>query len=360
METLSSTEVTLDGPTDSLTVVYVIGESFTRCRSSIFGYPYETNPLLGKELADSSLMIFYNVISPSHLTSDVYRTLLSTYDVQGDRSFESYPLLPVLMKKAGYKVSYLDNQTSIAHKIGDVECTYFLANEKIRDYCFDFYNDKIEAYDGDFVNKYTSPYMDCSGNSLTIYHMMGQHTTYSERYPENFAHFTKADYAHFEGLSEKGAATMAEFDNATLYNDYVMYTLIEKFRGKTAILIYSPDHGEEVYDYREVGIRGIEAPIASVRLYYEVPVMIWMSDSFRQKYPGIVSALRSNKHKAIYNSDLPQTILDIAGIRTGTFNPDVSLIRDGAGRTHRHVQTRDFDYDAMHDEIYRHKYRYEQ
>lgn len=360
VETLSSTEVTLDGPTDSLTVVYVIGESFPRCRSSLFGYDLDTNPMLGKEHADSSLMIFDNVISRWHYTSGVYRAMLSTYDVQDDRTFECYPLLPALMKKAGYKVAYLDNQKSIAHGVGDVDCTYFLANDKIRDYCFDFYNDAIEAYDGDFVNKYASSYMDCSGNTLTIFHLMGQHNTYRDRYPEGFAHFTKSDYEHFDGLSKRGAVTMAEFDNATLYNDYVMHTLIEKLRDKTAILIYSPDHGEEAYDYREVGMRGIEAPIASVRLYYEVPVMIWLSDSFRQKYPGIVSALRSNTHKAIYNSDLPQTILDIAGIRTTTFNPDVSLLRGGTGRSHRHVQINDIDYDAMHDEIYRQKYRYEQ
>lgn len=358
-ETLSAAEVTLDGAADSLTVVYVIGESFTRSRCSLFGYPYETNPLLGKELADSSLMIFDNVISRWHYTSGVYRTLLSTYDVQDNRSFESYPLLPALMKKAGYKVSYLDNQKPIAHGVGEVECAYFLANEKIRDYCFDYYNDETETYDADFFAKYPSPYIDTGGNSLTIYHLMGQHNTYHDRYPEGFARFTKADYEHYDGLSEKGAETMAAFDNATLYNDYVMHTIIDNLRDKTAILIYSPDHGEEVYDYREVGMRGIEAPIASVRLYYELPVMIWVSDSFRQKYPGVVSVLRGNIHKAIYNSDLPQTILDIAGIRTATFNPDVSLIRGGTGRTHRHVQTNDIDYDAMHDEIYRHKFRYE-
>lgn len=359
VETLSAIEITVDGAPDSLTVVYVIGESFPRCRSSLFGYPLDTNPMLGKEHADSSLMIFDNVISRWHYTSGVYRTLLSTSDIQRDTHFESYPLLPALMKKAGYKVAYLDNQKSIAESIGEVECAYLLGNEKIKEYCFDLYNDATEAYDADFIKKYASPYIDNGGKTLTIYHLMGQHNTYRGRYPEGFAHFTKADYEHFEGLSERGAATMAEFDNATLYNDYVMHTLIEKLRDKTAILIYSPDHGEEAYDYREVGMRGIEAPIASVRLYYEVPVMIWMSDSLRQKYPGIVSALQSNRHKAIYNSDLPQTILDIAGIRTATFNPEVSLIRGGTGRTHRHVQTKDIDYDAMHDEIYRHKFRYE-
>ncbi len=359
-ETLAETQVSIDGSMDSLKVVYVIGESFTRNRSSLYGYPYETNPLMAKELADSALILFDNVISHWHLTSGVYRCMLSTCDIQDDRPFETYPLLPALMKKAGYKVAYLDNQKSISNGVGDAECTYFLGEYKIRDLCLDMYNDGEEEYDADFVNKYESPYIDGAENSLTIYHLMGQHLVYHMRYPESFTHFTKADYMNYEGLSERGAEVMATYDNATLYNDYTLHSIIGKLRDKTAILIYSSDHGEEAYDYREVASRAPECPVTSVRLYYEVPVMIWMSDSFRQKYPGIVAALRDNTHKAIYNSDLPHTILDITGINTATFNPDVSLLRDGKGRTHRHVIAHDTDYDGMHDEIYSQKMRYEQ
>lgn len=359
VETLSNTEVILDEPTDSLTVIYVIGESFSRNRSSLYGYPYDTNPLMTKELTDSSLIIFDNVISRWHVTYEVYRTMLSTYNIQDDKSFESYPLLPALMKKAGYKVSYLDNQQSIANGVGDVHCTYFLNDYTVRDSCIDMYNDDIEEYDADFVNKYVSPYTGNSKNTFTIYHLMGQHSQYKLRYPESFAHFNKDNYSQIKGLSETGAEVMSEYDNATLYNDFTLHTIIDMLRDKIAILIYAPDHGEEAYDYREVGCRENNSPITSVRLYYEVPVIIWMSKHFREKYPEKVSALRSNMHKAIYNSDLPHTILDIAGIRTATFNPEVSLLRNGAGRTNRHVMWHNIDYDAMHDEIYRQKLRYE-
>lgn len=359
VETVSNTEITLDGPTDSLTIIYVIGESFSRNRSSLYGYPYDTNPLMAKEFTDSSLIIFDNVISFSVYTQRVYRTMLSTYNMQDDKPFESYPLLPAIMKKAGYKVAYLDNQQSIANGVGDAACTYFLGEYQIRGYCFDMYNDDIEAFDADFVNKYPSPYIDSGENSLTIYHLMGQHHAFNKRYPESFTHFTKADYENFEGLSQNGAKIMSEFDNATRYNDFTLHTIIDKIRDKTAILIYAPDHGEEAYDYREAGMRSLDGPITGIRLYHEVPVMIWMSDSFRHKYPIIVDGMRNNTHKAIYNSDLPHTILDIAGIYTDTFNPDVSLLRDGEGRTHRHVTLFGADYDAMYDEIHSQKLRYE-
>lgn len=359
VETLSNTEITLDEPADSLTIIYVIGESFSRNRSSLYGYPYDTNPLMAKELTDSSLIIFDNVISFSVFTHRVYRNMLSTCNIQDDKPFESYPLLPAIMKKAGYKVAYLDNQQSIANGVGDATCTYFLGEYQVRDYCFDIYNDDIEEFDADFVNKYSSPYIESGEKSLTIYHLMGQHHAFNKRYPETFTHFTKADYENFEGLSKKGAKIMSEFDNATRYNDFTLHTIIDKVRDKTAILIYAPDHGEEAYDYREAGMRSLDCSITGIRLYHEVPVMIWMSDRFRQKYPTIVTSMRNNTHKAIYNSDLVHTILDITGIYTDTFNPDVSLLRNGVGRTHRHVSLFGADYDAMHDEIYRQKLRYE-
>lgn len=360
VDTIATTEITFDERSDSLTVVYVIGESFSRNRSSLYGYPYDTNPLMAKEQADSSLITFDNVISHWHITAEVYRMMMSTCNIQDDKPFESYPLLPALMKKAGYKVAYLDNQGVISYASGDLECSYFLGAYQLRDYCLDMSNDHLEEYDADFVNKYGLPYLESGRDNFTIIHLMGQHSVYDARYPASFTHFTKADYDKFEGLSDEGAYVMSALDNATLYNDYTLHTIIEKIRDKNAILIYSSDHGEEAYDYREAGmIRYPEFPLTSVRLYYEVPVMIWMSDSFRQKYPDIVLALRSNTHKAIYNSDLPHTILDIAGIHTETFNPNVSLLREGGGRTHRHVWMNDVDYDAKRDEIYQQKLRYE-
>lgn len=359
-DSIVSAEVTSDGDPDSLTIVYVIGESFSRCRSSLYGYTLLTNPMLAKEIADSSLILFDNVISMAQFTNFVYRNMLSTCDIQDVRPFESYPLLPALLRKAGYKVAYLDNQTSLSDEGGDVGCSYFFKNARVRENSVDMYNESTENYDGDFVDKYVSPFVDKGENNLIIYHLMGQHGAFSQRYPDSFRHFTADDYKHFSDLSEEGANTMADYDNATLYNDYVMSKIIDKIRDKIAILVYLSDHGEESYDYRDFSGRHLTVPITSIRLYNEVPAMVWMSNSFRQKYPKIVSSLLGNTHKAIYNSDLPHTILDIAGITTATLNPDVSLIRKGAGRTHRHVLVNDIDYDAMHDEIYRQKLRYDQ
>lgn len=342
---------------DELEVVYVIGESFGRSRTSLHGYPLNTNPNMSLERDRGSLMFFDNVVSPSQRTIDVYRTMLSMNDILGDKSFIEYPLFLSIMKKCGYHVSYYDNQSVVNSVKMDFGCTSFLSNKSVQQQSIDDYNESREEYDGTFVSVYPlRKHNDCN---LTIYHLMGQHSVFKGRYPEDFAKFSAADYSPFGYYTEEQAETVAEYDNATLYNDYVLSKIIDKLRDDVAIMVYAPDHGEEVYDYRNSMGRYLKYPDESIRLYFEVPVMIWVSDKFKELYPEQVDMLRKNTHKAIYNSDLPHTILDIAGIGAESFRPDLSLLRDGVGRTNRRILSNNYEYDANREKIRSYKMRYE-
>ncbi|MDE6109953.1 MAG: hypothetical protein K2F72_06690, partial [Muribaculaceae bacterium] len=121
--------------------------------------------------------------------------------------------------------------------------------------------------------------------------------------------------------------------------------------------IYAPDHGEQVYDYRDEMGRNIKASLDNVRIFYEVPVFVWVSDKYKHLFPEKVKALNRNIHKAIYNSDLPHTVLDLAGIKTKNFSSEYSLVEDGPGRHIRMIGN--IDYDAMRDTIASFRMRYE-
>ena len=41
--------------------------------------------------------------------------------------------------------------------------------------------------------------------------------------------------------------TIADYDNATLYNDIVLSKIVDLFRQQEAIVIYLSDHGEDCY-----------------------------------------------------------------------------------------------------------------
>ncbi len=355
--TINRTAITTDNIKDELTIVYVIGESFGRCRSSLFGYPFETNPMMTRELQDSSMFIFDNVISISSRTIDVYRQMLSTCDVLGDKPFVEYPLLPAILKKGDYEVAYYDNQSVLSSTKLDFACTYFLSNIAIREQTVDKCNDESFDYDGELVDRY--PPLSGSAKSVTIYHLIGQHVTFNKRCPANFSYFSAADYAGLECYTEDQAKVMADYDNATRYNDFVLFQILNRLRDKVALLVYAPDHGEEAYDYRDRMGRQLNFPIESVRLLFEVPVMVWVSDKYKELYPQEVEMLRKNKHKAIYNSDLPHTIIDAAGIYTESFRPEVSLLREGPGRSNRRILQNNFEYDANRDRIRSFKMHYE-
>lgn len=355
-ESISQATVDVDNTAQEMIVVYVLGESFSRVRSSLFGYPMKVNPALEQEYNNGRLFKFDNVVSHSQFTMDVYKTLLSTNDITGPKHFADFPLLPALLKKAGYYVEYYDNQTVItADKGFDFGCTYFLIDHAVRDQSIDEYNEDKCTFDGDFVDKY--PPLIKSNKSFIIYHLMGQHDTFDKRYPQNFSFFSAGDYPDGYYTSTQ-AVDVAHYDNATLYNDYVLSKIIDQIRDKVSILIYVPDHGEEVYDFRDHMGRELNVTKETIRVYLEVPVFIWVSEKYEELFPQKVDMLRGNFHKAIYNSDLPHTVLDAAGVMTETFVPEFSLFRIGAGRTNRIIKG--IDYDANREIIDSNRMRYEQ
>lgn len=188
---------------------------------------------------------------------------------------------------------------------------------------------------------------------------MGQHEQFRERYPDEYNSFSAKDYPQSLGYTPEQAKTVAEFDNATRYNDFVLSKIIGSLKDKTAILIYASDHGEEVYDIDDKRGRGLTLRVGSIRPLCEVPVMVWVSDRYKSLYSEKVENLRKNAHKAIYNSDLSHTVIDAAGVSTATFNPELSLLSKGKGRTDRIILMNNYKYDLNRDKIRAQKLRYE-
>ena len=343
---------------DSLTIIYVIGETFGRHRSSLYGYPLETNPRLSELKADSSLITFDNVVAYSNRTLELLMPLLSLYDVECPESAGKVPLFPGVLRGAGYGVGYYDNQSPImdAGKF-DFGCTYFMGSPVLRKAFADGYSKSIEQYDGDFIARYPVPH-DRS-RTLAVYHLMGQHVAFDKRSTPESRRFTAASYDTIYPFEPNQAAVMADYDNATRYNDSILNDLIESVRNHCSAVIYVPDHGDEVYDYRDHTGRVLDCTEpGTIKVVHEVPAMIWLSDEYRRRYPGDVEALRKNIHKPLYNTDISHTILDLAGVGSPYFRPDLSLLREGGGR-HDRVILGTFRYDRRRAEVDSVKLRYE-
>lgn len=353
-KTIDATNIDVGAIKPDLTIVYVIGESFSRHHSSIFGYPFLTNPLMEKEISTGSLVVYDDIVSPSQITHIVYPYLLTNADHTNDSLFVRTPLLPSVLRKAGYHVSYYDNQDLLPINRIDYGYSYFLGHPGVREQSVDTYNDRTFLYDCELIDAY--PPMQESRLNFIVYHLMGQHFEASKRYPSEFSHFEASDYRKYS-YTPFQAQKVAEYDNATLYNDYLLAKVIDMLRDKMAIMIYVPDHGEEVFDFRNVNKRTVTPTLESVRLTCEVPVMIWISDKYKERYAQEVEMLRQNSHKSLYNIDLTHTVMDLAGVYSSDFRPEFSLLREGDGRNDRKIN--EIEYDKDREAIDATRLRYE-
>ena len=146
---------------------------------------------------------------------------------------------------------------------------------------------------------------------------MGQHIDFKERYPNEWDFFTPSMYSN---LSEKDAATVAQYDNATLYNDYVLSLIIEKFKNSETIIIHLSDHGERS------GLKGngygrrFSFDKEDIEEQYEIPFWVFMTQDYVYKHPNIKQRIARAHKLPICTDNISHLMLSLAGIKTQYYN----------------------------------------
>ena len=294
-------------------IVFIIGESTTRNHMSLYGYSLKTNPLLEKLEKEGNLYKFTDTISPHSHTIPVIKKLLTFYNYESKDEWYTYNNIIDIMKLAGYKTYWFSNQESsgiygnIAVALGGKSDIRIF--NKIKDSTQEFNN----LYDEQILNK-SLKYIDkISDKNFIIYHLMGTHGVYKNRYPQEFENFKNKN------------SKVSDYDNAVLYNDYVINKIISTFKNKEVIIFYVSDHGEEVYDFRNFA--GHSEDNGS-RYMIEIPFLIYVSDKFKENYPEIIKKIANSVDRPYMTDDLLHTILDVAGIKTSEYEESRSIIND--------------------------------
>lgn len=322
---------------ESPDIVLVIGESFNRLHSNLYGYRLNTTPHLASE---SNLIVFKNAMSPSIATYMSMRFLFSLKSCDNDNDSCQFVLLPTIFKKAQYKVGYFDNQyTRIEGGYFDASCNYFLNTNMISMNSFNYRNDKTFEYDGDFINHYKSLFY-YENKSLNIIHLKGQHLPANKCYPKDFERFTTSEIQR-EDLDERQKGFVAEYDNATLYNDFVIHQIINCFRQKDAIVLYLSDHGENVYDGKSLTLGRLAFNSTEEETnenINRIPFVVWCSDTFITNHPDKYESLKTSSDKMFCSDDIPYLLLDIASIDSNYNNEKRSLISKKYIPHHTNIQ----------------------
>lgn len=320
------------GASEDLKIVLVIGESFIRSHSSLYGYHLQTNPVLQTEARSRNLLVYTDAMSDTASTTIVMRNVLCTNNTGNNEKWYDKPYFPLIFSKAGWRVNYWDNQTERAAdgNYWNFSMSTFIFEPFLMEKCYTQIYEKMYPYDAESVDDFIHNAVPSEGNELDILHLHGQHFKSKDRFPKKteFTKFTAEDIKRDETwLTDDKKQEIATYDNATLYNDFVIGKIIDHFRKDNAIIIYFSDHGEEIYDYRDSFGR-IPCPEnlkAQFIAQNSIPYFIWMSDRFMTEQPETAEALRKAVDLPVSNSDVAHLIMGIAKMKSPYYQPQCDL-----------------------------------
>lgn len=300
-------------------IVLIVGESFSRSNSSLYGYEKNTNPMLHELEKNGELSVFKDVDSYTTTTIPSFKAMMTGYKNEYADSVEWYECLTLIevMQKAGYTVHWLSNQSK--HGICDNEIGLFA------DMCDEqaFVGDKIAGmkrttYDGELLPLIDKSVGKARGKNFYVVHLMGSHSKFSARYPDSYSFFTAEDYeGSHPHLSPDKRQLLSTYDNSIRYNDRVVYDMINRFSGKDAVVVYLSDHGIDVFASAEDYIgHAIKNDSVSMHAARKIPFVIYTSGLCKEKHPQLQRRIENSLDNHIVTDKLMYTIMDIAGVLT--------------------------------------------
>ena len=331
-------------------IVLIIGESYNKHHSSLYGYRLPTATNQQRRMENGELFPFTDAVTPWNITSNVFLNMFSMWESGCDNVFADYPLFPILFRKAGYAVSFFTNQYNFkGFNKGTTSQTghFFLADRKLCDSLFSYRNEKSEKNDIGLAKQVESyKYGNNLSYTMDIIHLIGQHFDYSQRNTQKNRYFKIDDYEQLP-IKKEEKLTVMHYDNATRYNDIVLNDLLNLYEKEDAIIIYVPDHGEEVYDDLTVCGRLFQNPtITQAKYEYEVPMWIWCSELYRENHPEVVSAITESVNKPFMTDLIPQLLLFLAGIECEWTEENSNILSDKYQCNPRIING-DTDYDIL-------------
>ena len=294
---------------DTATYVLVIGESATRYRMSLYGYDRKTTPFLDSIKQD--LWVYDDVISSHVTTIGSLRNALTLNALKTKKDFS----IIQLMNQADFKTYWISNQRPIGQFESLVTNIAMSSNAYIPENTADY--GTVTPYDEVLIPEFKKAIKDAAPKKFIVLHLLGNHSAYSYRYPEEFEKFKGKSPSKFD--HERAHKRFNTYDNAILYNDYFLKKIYQNLQdlNQPSYLIYFSDHGDEVYESIDFSGHSQENPTKTM---YDIPFFIWMNDSFKSRFNA--EYLPHNPYKL---NEFFHTFSDLNGIRFKDYDSTRSI-----------------------------------
>lgn len=330
--------------------VLVIGETSRADNWQIFGYNRPTNPLLSQR---DDLLPYPKSLTESNITHKSVPLMLSWTSAKnfGDSIFESKSIVDAF-NSVGFRTAFLSNQGR-NHSFID----FFAREAQTTVYLPD---DRKKHFDIELTEKLKNVIESSPNNKIfVILHTYGSHYNYKERYNPATARFKPDDNTQPELVNRPQMVNA--YDNSIVATDELLQNVINILDNEdcASAMIYLSDHGEDILD--DARERYLHA--SPVPTYYQlhVPLVMWMSDEFRNNYPEFYqNAVRHQNLDVSTSRVVFHTLLSLAGIESPYHHKEKSLVNSEYSVTPRlylndhnegvpleAVGLRDYDYEQL-------------
>ncbi len=288
-------------------VIMVIGESASRYFMSAYRKTERDNsPWMRMRSSDKDFILFRHAYTSWGQTVPALERALTEKNQYNTKEFHDSLTVIDLAKKAGYETWWFSGQGTI-----DTADTPVTLVAKTADHSY-WLEDTLlgtdqKKYDGDLL-----PYLekvDPSKNNFIVFHIMGSHDNFINRYPPEFTRWK----------DPKAELRMDEYDNSLAYTDWFLervYAFGVKNLNLQAMLYFS-DHGLNPIRKRH--------PELSDFISLRVPLFLYLSPEYQKLYPETAVCLRAHADSYFTNDLIYEMVAGLLNIKSNHYDETNSL-----------------------------------
>ena len=289
------------------TFILVIGESASRDYMEAFT-PTDANrhttPWLSAMAGNTSrVFLFSNAYSCHFQTVPTLERALTAMSQYNSLRFVSAPSIVDAAHALGIKVYWFSNQGHIGQN--DTPVTLVAENADYAKWTSQRLNH--QPYDGEMVK--LLPEINVSEDKLLVFHLMGSHFTYSNRYPPAHEYFP----------THGGADYVAAYRNSIRYTDSFLKAVYDYASENLNLqaMVYCSDHADIPDRRRSPSFDGF----GQVR----IPLAVMLSDSYVSENPEVAAALSTNTMKPFSNDLLFDLMAGLWRVESPVLDKSLSL-----------------------------------
>jgi len=302
---------------EPLIVVMVVGESLRGDMVEPNGYTINNMPKL---VSTPNFISFSKAKTYSNLTREAVPLMLTRAERDNFEESLTETSIISVFKKLGFSTAWIGNQglfAGVKPTFGPIamESDYVVNRSDLRRLS----GNQI-TYDG-----YMLPFFDefltaNSGNNIfVVFHMMGSHWEFDERYPKEFMQF-KPTCQSAPGLCSK-EELFNGYNNTVIYTDYFLKEIINRLGQHRAIMLFASDHG---FSLMEDGFFSNATP-SKPSAQMNIAMFAWASDKYLQQHQQLFTRMQNKRDQDVSHDHIFHSLLGCSNIKSDIIEGKLNL-----------------------------------